>query len=248
MSVVANSIPMRASQKSALLQLIDRYFYAFMALLIAVVVTYGFSNTINRNLIHAAVPPPRVLWVHAILFFGWLAFFILQTVLVRVHSLKLHRLLGWFGAAMGVALFTVGAMTTTAMTKFEIKQQLPPGDPAFMLVSFWDISCFAVCLALAICWRKRPAYHRRLALIATCVIASAGIGRFPAWIVPPNTQYAGVDVLILMGVAHDLLVDHTVHKVYRVVLPLLMAGQSLVMYAYLSRFPLWMKIATAIIQ
>src|SRR5262245_4461081 len=55
------------------------YFYFFMSLLIAVVVVYGFSQTIDMNLIHPAIPRPFLLYVHAAVFTGWLLFFLLQS-------------------------------------------------------------------------------------------------------------------------------------------------------------------------
>ena len=33
------------------------------------------------------------------------------------------------------------------------------------------------------------------------------LGRFPAWILPQNIFYVGVDLLILLGVARDLIVN-----------------------------------------
>ena len=50
--------------------LFDRYFYLIMSLVIAGVVIYGFSQTINENLIHPAYPRPLVLYFHAAIFHG----------------------------------------------------------------------------------------------------------------------------------------------------------------------------------
>ena len=45
-----------------------QYFYFFMSLLIAATVVYGFSHTIDHNLIHPSPLPPFVLYIHAIMF------------------------------------------------------------------------------------------------------------------------------------------------------------------------------------
>ncbi len=55
---------------------LDKYFYFFMSLLIAVVVVYGFSRTVDKKLIHPDVARPRVLYLHAAVFSGWVLFFI----------------------------------------------------------------------------------------------------------------------------------------------------------------------------
>ena len=87
---------------------VDRKFYLGMSLLVAVVVIYGFSQTINENLIHAVPSRPSILWVHGVLFSSWLIFFILQSALVRTHNVAIHRTLGWLGAGMGVLITVVG--------------------------------------------------------------------------------------------------------------------------------------------
>ena len=84
---------------SAPVTLLRQNFYLFMSLLIAVVVVYGFSHTIDHNLLHASPIPPFILTIHAIVFPGWVLFFILQTALVRSRNVRLHRTLGWFGVA-----------------------------------------------------------------------------------------------------------------------------------------------------
>jgi len=83
------------------------YFYFFMSLLIAATAVYGFSHTIDHNLIHRSPLPPFVLYIHAIVFPAWIVFFIVQSALVRSHNVHLHRRLGWFGVGLAVAIVAV---------------------------------------------------------------------------------------------------------------------------------------------
>src|ERR1700761_2230332 len=89
----------------------DRYFYFGMSLLIAAVVVGGFSRTVGPKIIHPKALPPAILYAHALVFYGWLAFFILQSALVRTHNVRLHRTLGWFGVALGVMMPVLGIRT-----------------------------------------------------------------------------------------------------------------------------------------
>ncbi|HKN20807.1 MAG TPA: hypothetical protein VJX73_05295, partial [Terracidiphilus sp.] len=41
--------------------LVDRYFYLFASLLVAVIVVWGFSHTIDQSLFHASPPRPLLL-------------------------------------------------------------------------------------------------------------------------------------------------------------------------------------------
>ncbi len=60
--------------------------------------------------------------------------------------------------------------------------------------------------------------------------------------------YAGVDLLILLGVFRDWIVERKVHRVYSCALPCLIAGQTAVMYANVHKSAVWMRIADALLS
>jgi hypothetical protein len=43
------------------------------------------------------------------------------------------------------------------------------GGESFLIVSFFDMLAFGVTFGLAMYWRRRPEYHRRLTLMAMCL-------------------------------------------------------------------------------
>jgi hypothetical protein len=220
------------------------YFYFFMSLLIAATAVYGFSHTIDHNLIHRSPLPPFVLYIHAIVFPAWIVFFIVQSALIRSHNVHLHRSLGWFGVGLAVASIIVGALTAISMARFE--QQDPFNSAAFLIVQVMDLSSFAVPFALAIYWRKRPEFHRRLVLIASCALLDAAFGRFPA--LPLVFSPAGVDALICLGVIRDLIVDRRVHKVYLYALPMLIVWQIVAVETFVHASSWWTNIAHSILR
>ena len=226
----------------------DTYFYFAMSLLMPVVVVYGFSQTMGPRIIHPTTAPPTILYIHAFVFYGWLAFFIFQSALIRTHNVKLHRTTGWFGAALGVVIPVLGISTAITMNRIKITANPQSGAAAFMLVPFWDIVCFTTTFALAIYWRKKPEFHRRLILIASCALTAAGWGRFPGSFFQGPFFYAGVDFLILLGVVRDWLVSRSVHPVYRYALPAFIAGQAFVIFTILTNQAYWLKIANAILR
>jgi hypothetical protein len=240
----------RVAKKSRAVDVAGRYFYFFMSLLIAAVVIYGFSHTVNQNLLHAAPPRPWLLWVHASLFCAWVAFFILQSALVRTRNVRIHRTTGWFGVGLAVAMTVVGFATAIVMRRFDMRFETPDaaGPPAFLIIPFFDITCFAVFFWLALNWRKKPEMHRRLMLIATCVLTAAAWGRMPNQTFAFVWFYSGVDALILLGVSRDLLVMKKVHRVYWYALPVLVVAQVFVMRTLLSQAPWWTRIANAILR
>lgn len=230
---------------------LSRYFYFVMSLLIAAVVIYGFSHTVEKNLIHATPPRPWLLWVHGAVFSGWLAFFIFQSALVQTQNVLLHRRIGWFGVALGVAIPALGFSTAVVMTRFQMLQLHAVSDAVTDLIDpFFDMTAFTVLFALAIYWRKDPEYHRRLLLLATCALTTAAFSRFPPDLLPvlPNMLefiwfYAGMDVLILLGVARDLIVTRRIHRVYLYGLPAFIIYQTIVVYMYQCEWPYCVKIA-----
>jgi hypothetical protein len=133
--------------------------------------------------------------------------------------------------AFGALIPIVGTATAIAMAHFNIDQLHREQVESFLMVPLWDMVAFTVAFALAIYWRQKPEYHRRLVLIATCALTAAAFGRFPPSVLNPNFFYAGVR-----------LVDHPwyfarldgrqkkIHPVYLYTLPMLVIGQTVVIY------------------
>lgn len=226
---------------------VDRYFYFLMSLLFVLVIVYGFSFTIDKNLIHPAVPRPWILYVHATVFSGWLIFFILQSSLVRSHKVQWHRRVGWFGVGLGTLIPIVGVSTAIVMGRFNTVSLHVTDAESNLIIPLFDMVCFTSTFPLAFYWRKKPELHRRLMLVATCALTAAGFGRFPERILPAYLFYAGVDLLILLGMARDVVVNRTVHRVYLFALPPFIVGQTIVTYIAFHQVPFWLSIAHALL-
>jgi FtsH-binding integral membrane protein len=224
---------------------VNRYFYFSMSLLFAALVVWGFSRTINDNLFHAAVPRPLLLWIHGAAFSGWVAFFIAQSTLVRLHKVSWHRFFGWFGAGLTTVMVPLGIAIAIVMARFDTVQLQQSGADAFLAIPFYDMIIFGIIVALAIYWRKSPEFHRRLLFVGTCGLMDAPLGRFNV-LFDHNLFYVCLDLLIALGVVRDLIVDRRVHKVYRYALPALIAGQCLAIYIWRVN-PLWWRAVTHVI-
>lgn len=217
-----------------------RYFYFAMAVLLAAIVWYGFSHTIEENLFHPSFPRPRVLYVHAAVFGSWMLLFLVQTGLVAVARKRTwHRWLGWLGVVMGCVMPVLGVWSALSMT------HLRHGfgdidDVAFLILSFNDMAAFAGLFAAAVLLRNRQGEaHKRLLFMATAVICVAALTRFPPWLWAPEhgvwSYYLYVDVLIGLGVARDLVVRRRPHWVYTRVFPAVVALQVLGNLLYMTR-------------
>lgn len=226
---------------------LGKYFYFSMSLLIAVVVVYGFSHTVNQNLIHATPARPLILWFHGAVFSAWVIFFIFQSALIRTHNVKVHRRTGWFGVVLGSVMTVLGLSTVFVVDRFNMAIFHVAAAHTIIAVQLWDMICFTTFFWLAVLWRRKPEFHRRLFLIATCVLMSAAFGRFPQLWLSHYWFYAGVDALIVLGVLRDLIVNRRVHVVYRYALPPLIVGQIFIVHLFYYPPVWWAKIANAIL-
>jgi len=226
--------------------LVDKYFYLAMGLLTAATVYAGFSQTVNMNLFHPAVPRPKLLWFHGTAFSGWVLFYIFQSSLVRTRNVKIHRTIGWFGAALGAMMVPLGFTTAVVMTRFDLHTLKETGVAEFMIIPFYDMIVFGTLVALAILWRRKPELHRRLLFLATAGLLDAAFGRFD-YLFNRNLFAVCVLGVMLLGVVRDLLVDKRIHKVYLVALPCLIAGFGSAIYTWRSASPWWMSIAHSLL-
>ena len=233
------------TKRSGHVVFLDRYFYFSMSLLLAAVVVYGFSQTINEDLLHASPVPPFILWIHAMVYPGWVLFFILQSGLVRTHNVGVHRVLGWFGVALGLTMVIVGYLTTIDMDRFVRDRLHDPTIVPFLIVQLSDLPFFAVMFSGAILRRRQPEFHRRLMLVAYCSLLGAAFSRFPH--LPITLTSICAETLVLFGVLRDLIVNRRIHKVYLYAIPVLAACQCGVVYVFMHAPALWIRISRTII-
>ena len=240
--------PSGKAKASGVSWFLNQYFYFCMSLLVAVVAVYGFSHTVDHNLFHATPPRPWILWVHGAVFSGWVALFIFQSALVRAGNVKLHRLTGWFGAGLGVLIPILGISTAIIMARFFVLHfgARAAGAIPFISIQAMDITCFTIAFWLGIYWRRKPEFHRRLVLVATCALTSAAFARFPFLSV--QWAYVGVDGLICLGIVRDLIVNRRIHVVYRYALPAMIVAQIVAVNLWLRHPAWWVNLANRLIM
>lgn len=239
-------IEKQASTTNPLKTFLGRYFYLCMSLVLAALVIAGFSRTVSANLFRANPPRPLLLWIHGTAFSTWVVFFITQSAVMRARKVSVHRLLGWFGAGLAAVMVVLGLTIAVVMTRFDTFVLHQKGVDAFLSIPFVDMIIFGSCMAMAIYWRKRPEYHRRLVFIATCQLMDAAVGRFD-FMFNHNLFFPALDCLIVLGMARDWVMDGRVHRVYLYALPAMIVVQSLAIYTWRVNPGWWAGITHAIL-
>jgi hypothetical protein len=205
-------------------------------------VFYGFSHTVDRALVHfEGVPPPLILYVHALVSSAWLFLFVAQSALVRSGNVRLHRRLGLWGLALGTTVVLVGAVTVFVMRWRDIKSGGGEGAIAFLSIPLDSLLGFAVPFFFAAWWRKNPDLHRRLMLLATCTLTFAALARVPA--LGDSGAPVITDILMLVAAGIDWLGTRRIHRVYLIGVPAEILFQVLSLYLAQATPPVWMVIA-----
>jgi hypothetical protein len=236
------TIGIGGSTTKQLKSFLSRYFYLCASLVMAGLVLWGFSHTVDARLLHASPPRPLLLWFHSAVFSAWIGLFIAQSTLVRVHKVRIHRTLGWFGAALAATMVVSGFIVSVVMLRFDIIVLQRKTVASFLSIVWCDMIIFGACMALAIYFRKRPEYHRRLVFLASCQLMQAAFVRLH-YIGAHDLFYPAVDVLIVAGMLRDLVVDGRVNRVYQYVFPAIIVLQAAATYLQLVN-PSWWKAAT----
>lgn len=215
-------------------------FHLAAALVIAALMVVGLGYEVPKYVLRPSVHRPPLLIVHSIVFVGWMTVYVMQTSLVQAGHVRLHRTLGWLGAALALVMPPLGIATAIVMRRLDLSV-FPSTDFArdlgFLAAPFSDIVAFTPCAWAGIALRRRPDYHRRLMFLSTASIAEAGFGRLP---IPGMATWFFLGNLLLYAVAiiHDRLTLGHVHQVYRRWVPMLVLNECVAMYLWLVH-PAW---------
>ena len=193
----------------------DRRFFLWLAYAMAALNVAGFSMQwlMGRSSLHA----PPLVHAHALVFMGWVGFFVVQTTLGARGSLALHRRLGWVGAGWAIVMVAVGTITTVVMVR---EGRAPffftPGY--FLPMNVLGVLSFGVLLAAAIRLRARRDWHPRLVLSAMAGIMGPAFGRLlPMPLLVPfagQTVMAAILLFPLAGAVRDLRREGRVHPAW----------------------------------
>jgi hypothetical protein len=181
-------------------------FHLWMALIMAFFVFGGFGMTYLRPLASGTLPPtPPMVHLHGAFFFSWMVLLILQSLLVNVRNIRLHRSLGNLGIALAGILFLLGVLITIISAKSTTWTNDSYG---LFYLSIVAPPSFAVLMAMAISALNAPKIHRNLILLATVSILMPGINRLYMMglnlsFVPFLATYLTMNVLVAATLLHE---------------------------------------------
>ena len=152
----------------------DGRFFLRSAIVMALVIVAGFSFQLMMG--RSTFASPLRVHLHAVLFMGWVAIYLLQNILVATDRIALHRRLGWLAAGWAVAMVMSGIAITVIMVRngtspfFFQPLQFLIFDPVAVLT-------FAGLTAAAVSLRRRTDWHRRLHFCGMAMLLAPAFGR-----------------------------------------------------------------------
>jgi hypothetical protein len=186
-----------------------RLFYPALAVVMLAVVFAGFTPSYYLKAAYGTKPLPLLFHVHGAAFTSWMLLLIVQTALVASGRTPLHRRLGvaggWLAATMTVLAWMMAIDGGRRATN--------DASLGFMVVPMGTVVVFPALVGAALIWRRFPATHKRLMMIATTELMAAGVGRLPGIAgYGPLGFFGGTDLALVALLVNDWVTDGRFHR------------------------------------
>ncbi|MEO7828081.1 MAG: hypothetical protein ABIR60_13165 [Allosphingosinicella sp.] len=194
----------------------DERFFLGAAIAMALVIAAGFSLQLAMG--RSSFSSPPLVHVHAVLFMGWVAIYLMQNVFAATGRMALHRPLGWIAAVWILPMLAMGFVVTVAMAR---RGQVPFffRPLHFLVFDPMSLLAFAGLTAAAILLRRRTDWHRRLHFCGMAMLLGPGFGRLlPLPLLQPwawEATFAASLLFPAAGVIADLRRNGRVHPAWR---------------------------------
>ncbi len=191
-------------------------FYGGLAAVATTIVFAGFARTYYLNGFFVNKPLTPLLHLHGVLFTSWLVLLVTQVSLVAANRTDIHRRLGMAGAGLAMGMVVVGIATAITAAKLG---HAPPGLPPllFLIVPLFDMVMFPSLVGAGFYFRRHPATHKRLMLLATLVLLPPAIARLPFTFIQsggPIAFFGLPDLLMLGCIGYDTVTHRRLHPAF----------------------------------
>ena len=231
----------------------DRNFFLALLVLIWLSILVGFGLDMENHIRTNEAAYPLIVHVHAAIFVGWLLLLTAQIWLIRMRNPTLHRRLGLAGAALIPLMALVGLAAAWVQHLHKYTPEAP--HTAFLSVEITSITMFVPLAAAALLRRGDPSAHKRLILLSTLSLTTAGFARVwdytigdafgdGMWVFAVQL-YLAVDLLILAFGGYDLATRRRLHPAYLPATGWILVNQIAAITLYFS--PAWRTFAPHLI-
>ncbi|HYJ42743.1 MAG TPA: hypothetical protein VEW08_18280 [Steroidobacteraceae bacterium] len=216
-------------------------FYAVVALALALVVFAGFARTYYFRAWFDVPPITVLLHLHSIAFTAWFVLFIIQTRLIAAQNYRTHMQLGIAGVVLAVIVTILGFATAILSADAPRVRPMGMNSQQFVLVPMVGIAYFAVCVALAISFRRRADLHKRFMMLAMIAVLGPPVARL-IFVTQTGKYFAAIQLAVSAAFVAWCLVSDW--RKYRIVHPVYAIGGAILLIsmplrAMIARTPQW---------
>ncbi|MEZ5892155.1 MAG: hypothetical protein R3C58_03285 [Parvularculaceae bacterium] len=201
----------------------DRAFFLGFILVGWAAIFLGFySSVADRFTGRADYAAPPILVVHVFSFVGWMCLLTMQALLINLKRVDIHKRMGLIGALLIPIMVVSGIGSEIESQRFYSVKD--PVNSQFFIMPITTMLMFAILSTAALVKRKDSPSHKRLILLATTVILSAGFLRWwgdamytslgDEFLGTYLRNYLGPDLLIAAAITYDLVTRGRIHRVY----------------------------------
>jgi hypothetical protein len=186
-----------------------------MSVAMAAVVFAGFARTYFLAAFNDGPRPVLTPFVHlhGALSTAWILLLIVQTRLIAYGRRDIHKLTGFAGVAIGLAVVALG-LYIAIHSERRVHTELTAGtlaDPyVFLAMPFFSVGLFALFATLGVLNRGRPESHKRCMLLATLSMIVPAMAR----IVTQASHGAVIGVAGAMVMVNVFLIAMVVYDLY----------------------------------
>ncbi|MEP7313144.1 MAG: hypothetical protein ABI859_11215 [Pseudomonadota bacterium] len=199
-----------------------------IAIALLVTLLVGFSPTFFlRTTLRGPEIPPR-LYLHGVIGTAWYLLLVVQSSMIVADRRHFHRRLGVVGAIIAAAVVVTGLHTSLGMIPRhlalgeDVHNDLMSGVTA---ADYAGVTNFVTFISLALWFRQRADWHRRLMLLGSISIIGPATSRISSWfgdVTGPVNAVLLLGFLVALLVA-DLQTRRRWHPVTAIGIPFLLA-------------------------
>jgi len=188
----------------------------------ALIAVVGFSRRYLLPVAAGTFHAPAIVHLHGIITFTWVAFLILQTTLVATGRTAYHRSIGMAGIALGTLL----VYTAAQVAILQLARELTEGGPSAreFVATLLSLPLMVTgMIGFGIANVDRPEIHKRLMMLATCVVLTPALARIIQLLDSSLSRLArndlaglASDALVLIAIAYDTRTRGKPHPAYLV--------------------------------
>jgi hypothetical protein len=161
----------------------ERLFYVIAAALMVIFTAGGFRNFYLHGRAPWGAMTNRIvplIVLHGLAMSGWVVLFLVQSLLIQTGRRRLHLVIGPVGGVLAGAIVILGTTVAPLSVHFSPQVYEALGGPRpFLAMMFVQMLSFGTLVGIGLWYRRRPNIHRPMMLLATVVIQSGSLGRFP---------------------------------------------------------------------